>query len=42
VGATLLSLVLFGQDIFLIPSMALITLALAALRPKLEGGAAHE
>ncbi len=42
VGATLLCLVLFGQDIFLIPSMALITLALAALRPKLEGGAAHE
>ena len=42
VGATLLCLVLFGQDVFLIPSMLLITLALAALRPKLEGGMAHE
>ena len=42
VGATVLCLVLFGQDIFLIPSMAVITLMLAALRPKLEGGAAHE
>ena len=42
VAATLLSLVLFGQDIFLIPSMLLITLVLAAWRPKLEGGAAHE
>ena len=42
VGATVLCLVLFGQEIFLIPSMAVITLMLAALRPKLEGGAAHE
>ena len=42
VGATLLCLVLFGQDIFLIPSMALITLALTVLRPSLEGGAVHE
>jgi 4-azaleucine resistance transporter AzlC len=42
VGATLLCLVLFGQEVFLIPSMLLITLALAALRPKLEGGMAHE
>ena len=42
VGATLICLVLFGQEIFLIPSMLLITLALAALRPKLEGGMAHE
>ncbi len=42
VGATLLCLVLFGQDIFLIPSMVVITLVLAALRPKLEGGVAHE
>lgn len=42
VGATLLCLVLFGQDVFLIPSMVVITLALAALRPKLEGGAVHE
>jgi len=42
VGATLLCLVLFGQEIFLIPSMVLITLALAALRPRLEGGVAHE
>lgn len=41
VGATLLCLVLFGQEIFLIPSMVLITLALTALRPKLEGGADH-
>ena len=42
VGATVLCLVLFGQEIFLIPSMAVITLMLTALRPKLEGGAAHE
>ena len=42
VGATVLCLVLFGQEIFLIPSMAVITLMLAALRPKLEEGAAHE
>ena len=42
VGATLLCLVLFGQEIFLIPSMLLITLALAALRFRLEGGMAHE
>ena len=42
VGATLLCLVLFGQEVFLIPSMLLITLALAALRPKLEGEMAHE
>ena len=42
VGATLLCLVLFGQEIFLIPSMALITLVLTLLRPSLEGGAAHE
>ena len=42
VGATLLCLVLFGQEIFLILSMLLITLVLAALRPKLEGGMAHE
>ena len=42
VGATVLCLVLFGQEIFLIPSMAVITLMLAALRPKLEGGAAYE
>lgn len=42
VGATLICLVLFGQEVFLIPSMLLITLALAALRPKLEGGMAHE
>ena len=42
VGATVLCLVLFGQEIFLIPSMAVITLMLAALRPKLEGGAAPE
>lgn len=42
VGATLLCLLLFGQEIFLIPSMILITLALTALRPALEGGAARE
>ena len=42
VGATLLCLVLFGQDVFLIPSMLVITLALTLLRPKLEGGMAHE
>ena len=42
VGATLICLVLFGQEIFLIPSMLLITLALAALRSRLEGGMAHE
>ena len=41
VGATLLCLLIFGQEIFLIPSMILITLALTALRPALEGGAAH-
>ena len=42
VGATLLCLVLFGQDVFLIPSMLVITLALTLLRPKLEGEMAHE
>ena len=42
VSATLLCLVLFGQEIFLIPSMALITAVLALLRPQLEGGTAHE
>ena len=42
VAATLLCLVVFGQEIFLIPSMVLITLALTALRPSLEGGATHE
>lgn len=42
VGATLICLVLFGQEVFLIPSMLLITLALAALRSRLEGGMAHE
>ena len=42
VGATLLCLLLFGQEVFLIPSMVLITLALTALRPALEGGAARE
>ena len=42
VGATLLCLVLFGQDVFLIPSMLVITLSLTLLRPKLEGGMAHE
>lgn len=41
VGATLLCLLLFGQEIFLIPSMVLITLALTALRPSLEGGVDH-
>ncbi|MBR5536802.1 MAG: AzlC family ABC transporter permease [Clostridia bacterium] len=42
VAATVLCLVLFGQEIFLIPSMVVITLALTALRPSLEGGAARE
>lgn len=42
VGATLLCLVLFGQEVFLIPSMVLITLALTMLRPSLEGGWKHE
>ena len=42
VGATLLCLVLFGQEVFLIPSMVLITLALTMLRPNLEGGWKHE
>lgn len=42
VGATLVCLLIFGQEVFLIPSMVLITLALTALRPSLEGGAAHE
>lgn len=36
-GATVLCLVLFGRDVFLIPSMVLITLALTALRPRLDG-----
>ncbi len=38
VAATLLCLLVFGQEVFLIPSMLLITLALTALRPKLERG----
>ena len=42
VGATLLCLVLFGQEVLLIPSMVLITLALTMLRPNLEGGWKHE
>ena len=42
VAATVLCLVLFGKEIFLIPSMVVITLALTALRPSLEGGAARE
>ncbi len=42
VGATLLCLLVFGQDVFLIPSMVVITLALTALRPKLEGGVSHD
>lgn len=37
VGLTLACLLLFGRELFLIPSMALITLALALLRPALEG-----
>jgi 4-azaleucine resistance transporter AzlC len=41
VGATVLCLALFGQEVFLIPSMLVITLALTALRPGLEGGADH-
>ena len=42
VGATARCLVLFGQVVFLIRTTAVITLMLAALRPKLEGGALHE
>ncbi len=34
-GASLISLIVFGADDFLIPAMALITLALTALRPRL-------
>ena len=41
VGATVLCLALFGQEVFLIPSMLVITLALTALRPGLEGGDDH-
>ena len=37
VGATVLCLWLFGRDVFLIPSMIIITLALTALRPRLDG-----
>lgn len=37
VGLTLACLLLFGRELFLIPSMVLITLALALLRPALEG-----
>ena len=37
VGATVLCLWLFGRDVFLIPSMIIITLALTALRPLLDG-----
>ena len=37
VGSTLACLLLFGRELFLIPSMVLITLALALLRPALEG-----
>ena len=37
VGLTLACLLLFGRELFLIPSMALLTLALALLRPALEG-----
>ena len=36
-GLTLACLLLFGRALFLIPSMVLITLALALLRPALEG-----
>lgn len=37
VGSTLACLLLFGRELFLIPSMVLITLAQALLRPALEG-----
>ncbi len=42
VGATLLCLVVFGAEVFLIPSMVVITLCLTALRPRLEGGVRHD
>ncbi len=42
VAATLLCLLIFGQEVFLIPSMIVITLALTALRPKLEGGVCRD
>ena len=42
VGATVLCLLLFGSENFLIPSMLAITLCLTALRALKKGGAAHE
>lgn len=44
VAATVLCLWIFGRDVFLIPSMIIITLALTALRPRLEEkeGTAHD
>ena len=37
-GCTLLSLLIFGPEKFLIPAMLLIALALTLLRPSLEAG----
>lgn len=42
VAATLLCLVVFGPEVFLIPSMVIITLALTVLRPSLEREVSHE
>lgn len=42
VAATLLCLAVFGREIFLIPSMVIITLALTVLRPSLEREVSHE
>lgn len=42
VAATLLCLVVFGPEVFLIPSMVIITLALTVLRPSLEQEVPHE
>lgn len=37
VGASVLCLVIFGADIFIIPSMIVITVLLTVLRKRLEG-----
>ncbi len=42
IGASVICLLIFGQETFLIPAMILITVLLTAFRRKLEGGDCHE
>ena len=42
IGASVICLLIFGQETFLIPAMILITILLTAFRRTLEGGESHE